>query len=214
MRAVHYVLAGSAIAAMLAISVALVVRDLPAGKPADQPTEISPQATAPAAPKATPEPPAVREPAPISPEPLRPPRSPAPPVQAAPTAPAQAAKPGNLFDIQSMPSPGYIGPDVPLQGPQARATDRNAARMRLKLTPEQSARVSYVLLSHTITQTEAPEFPLRIGSTVPPEVLLTPLPRDLADAVPDYEHYSYIIVQYQIVIVVSGRREIDLLIPI
>jgi hypothetical protein len=36
----------------------------------------------------------------------------------------------------------------------------------------------------------------------------------VADAVPGYEHYSYIIAQYQIVIVVTARREIDLVIPI
>jgi hypothetical protein len=71
-----------------------------------------------------------------------------------------------------------------------------------------------VLLSHTITQAEAAEFPLRIGATVPPEVLLTPLPRDVADAVPDYTHYSYAIAQNQIVIVVTERREIDSLIPL
>jgi hypothetical protein len=214
MRAVHY-LAGSAIAALFAISVALVVRDFPAGKPAPQQAETPPQAEAPTAPPALPEPPVAREPAPIPAEPLPLPARPEPP------APAQNAKPGNLFDLQSMPSPGYIGPGAPpplqSRAPEqkdAASSDRGAARTRLQLTPEQTAKVSYVLLSHTITQTEAAEFPLRVGGTVPPDIVLTPLPRDVADAVPGYEHYSYIIAQYQIVIVVTARREIDLVIPI
>jgi len=54
---------------------------------------------------------------------------------------------------------------------------------------------------------------LRIGGAVPKEVSLTPLPRDVADAIPGYLNYSYVIAQYQIVIVVTERREIDLLIP-
>jgi hypothetical protein len=210
MRAVHY-LAGSAIAVVFAISVALVVRDFPAGKPAPQQAEPPPQAAAPAAPPAKPEPPVAREPAPIPAEPLPPPARPEPP------APVQNARPGNLFDLQSMPSPGYIGPGAPplqSRAPEQKDATRSAPRTRLQLTPEQTAKVSYVLLSHTITQTEAAEFPLRVGGTVPPDIVLTPLPRDVADAVPGYEHYSYIIAQYQIVIVVTARREIDLVIPI
>jgi hypothetical protein len=214
MRAVHY-LAGSAIAVVLAISVALVVRNLPAGKPAPQQAEAPPQAAAPTAPPAMPAPPVAREPAPVPAESLPPPAGPEPP------APEQNTRPGNLFDLQSMPSPGYIGPDAPLplqsRAPEqknAARSESSAPRTRLQLTPEQTAKVSYVLLSHTITQTEAAEFPLRVGGTVPPDIVLTPLPRDVADAVPGYEHYSYIIAQYQIVIVVTARREIDLLIPI
>ena len=214
MRAVHY-LAGSAIAVVFAISVALVLRDFPAGKPAPQQAETPPQAAAPAAPPAKPAPPVAREPAPIPAEPLPPPTRPEPP------APVQNARPGNLFDLQSMPSPGYIGPGAPpplqSRAPEqndAAGSDRRAPRTRLQLTPEQTAKISYVLLSHTITQTEAAEFPLRVGGAVPPNIVLTPLPRDVADAVPGYEHYSYIIAQYQIVIVVTARREIDLVIPI
>jgi hypothetical protein len=213
MRAVHY-LAGSAIAVVFAISVALVVRDFPAGKPAPQQAETPPQASAPAAPPALPEPPVAREPAPIPTEPLPPPVRPEP-------APVQNSKPGNLFDLQSMPSPGYIGPGAPpplqSRAPEqknAARSESSAPRTRLQLTPEQIAKVSYVLLSHTITQTEAAEFPLRVGGTVPPNIVLTPLPRDVADAIPGYEQYSYIIAQYRIVIVVTARREIDLVIPI
>jgi hypothetical protein len=63
-------------------------------------------------------------------------------------------------------------------------------------------------------QSEAPEFPLRIGGTVPPNVTLMPMPREIADVIPDYARYSYVLTQYQIVIVITERREIDLLIPI
>jgi hypothetical protein len=213
-------MAGAGVAAALAVSIALVVRDLPAGKP----TEAPPQATAKSAPPKAPVlAPVAPEIAPIVPEPATPAAPPPAALPPEPPLPTQAAKPGNLFDLESLPSPGYIGPGGSTPGLQARrspaprtatADERTAPRTRLRLTPEQSAKLSYVLLSHTITQAEAAEFPLRIGATVPPEVLLTPLPRDVADAVPDYTHYSYAIAQNQIVIVVTERREIDSLIPL
>jgi hypothetical protein len=234
MRAVLYFLAGLAIAAALALSVLLVVRSLPDGPTVPpQPETVVParpdtaQAPAPELPPA-PEKPVGAAPAPVQP--------PAPPV-AAPIVVPQAAvpptivppqvlhsqKPRDPFDLESLPSPGYIGP-----GQQAHTAPRAAAPRvespapenraalaagRLNPTAEQTAKLRYVLLSHTIVQSEAPEFPLRIGGTVPPEVSLMPLPREVADAIPGYANYSYVISQYQIVIVITERREIDLLIP-
>jgi hypothetical protein len=217
---VNQVLVGVGIAAALIISIALVVRNLPTENPATK-ADAPQQAAMPSASSAAPPPaqtaaPAVSEPAPpVVAQPA--PAPPAPP----PPAPMQG-RPGNLFDLESLPSPGIIGPGAPPPGAQATtpptqtdaAVNPSAPAARLQLTPEQSAKLSYVLLSHTITQAEVAEFPLRIGGKVPPEVLLTPLPRDVADAVPDYTLYSYAIAQNQIVIVVTERREINALIPL
>lgn len=223
MRGFHYFFAGLGVALALTISVALVVRNLPADAPVPEQQETaSPEAKADLPPP--PEkivaaaPPAVTTP---------PPAVAAPPIAVPPPAvtasPPGAAKPANLFDPESLPSPGYIGPGRPgVPQPQAAASsrDRSATESRgvpigsrLNLTAEQADKLRYVLLTHTIMQSEAPEFPLRIGGNVPPEVSLMPLPREVADAVPGYRNYSYVIAQYQIVIVVTERREIDLLIP-
>jgi len=223
MRGIHYFFAGLGVALALTISVALVVRNLPADAPVPEQQETaSPEAKADLPPPpekiVTAAPPAVTTP---------PPAIAAPPITVPPpavtTSPPVVAKPANPFDPESLPSPGYIGPGRPaLTPPQATAPsrDRSATESRgvpigshLNLTTEQADKLRYVLLTHTIMQSEAPEFPLRIGGNVPPEVSLMPLPREVADAVPGYRNYSYVISQYQIVIVVTERREIDLLLP-
>lgn len=81
------------------------------------------------------------------------------------------------------------------------------------LTEEQTERVRYVLLSHNVMQEEVENFPLRIGGTVPPNVPLTQLPIEIADVVPAYARYSYVIVQNRIVIAVSNSRRIEVAIP-
>ena len=193
MRAVNYVLGGAIVALAIAVSITLLVRNFPAGSPLSRPHEIA--ATGKDSPDAR-----------SSPE-----QSVAPPQAA---APGQRTKPGDLFSLEALPSPGYVGPGKFETPPRATAQSRGPSEGgRLNLTAGQSARIRYVLLSHTIMQSDAPEFPLRIGGAVPQEVSLTPLPRDVADAIPGYLNYSYVIAQYQIVIVVTERREIDLLIP-
>jgi hypothetical protein len=223
MRGIHYFFAGLGVALALTISVALIVRNLPAETPVPEQQETaSPEAKADLRPPSemivAAAPPAVTAP---------PPAIAAPPIAIPPPAVTTslpgAAKPANPFDPESLPSPGYIGPDRPaLTPPQAAAPGRERPASesrgvpigsRLNLTTEQADKLRYVLLTHTIMQSEAPEFPLRIGGNVPPEVSLMPLPREVADAVPGYRNYSYVISQYQIVIVVTERREIDLLLP-
>jgi hypothetical protein len=54
---------------------------------------------------------------------------------------------------------------------------------------------------------------LRRGATVPANVDLKPLPPEVASVVPDYKNYSYVVTPGQIAIVITEKREIDLLIP-
>lgn len=91
---------------------------------------------------------------------------------------------------------------------------RAAAPGSLRLSPPEIERVRDILLTHNIMQTEAADFPLRVGAVVPEDVNLSPLPIELSDMVPAYAHYSYVIVHNQIAIIVSRSREIRVLIPV
>jgi hypothetical protein len=192
MRWIHYIWGGLVVAVVLAVSVALLMRDFPAGSRLAKQDKAAPQITAPAAP-----PPSTEQSTEKNTE----------------QATEQRSIPGEIFNLKALPSPGYAGSDRP-PPPLAALQPADSAGTRLNPTTGQAERLRYVLLSHTIMQSEAPEFPLRIGGTVPPNVTLMPMPREIADVVPDYARYSYVLTQYQIVIVVTERREIDLLIPI
>ena len=137
--------------------------------------------------------------------------SPAPPPPSA--APAQDAVQGakdRMFDPLLLPPAGKIGPDLPASlGP-----DSKAAVSRLQLSTEQQDKVRYVLLSHNIVQSDTAGFTLQLGVVVPQNVPLTPLPHEVADAVPNYRAYSYVIAQDRIAIVGNGRREIGFLISL
>lgn len=200
MRRIHYIWGGLVVAVALAVSIALLMRDFPAGpRLAKQDTApkqdtVPPQTTAPAAP------------APSAEQNTH---------QESEHATEQRSIPGEIFNLKAMPPPGYAGSDrPPLTPPMTALPPAAPTSARLNPTAGQAERLRYVLLSHTIMQSEAPEFPLRIGGTVPTNVTLMPMPREIADVIPDYARYSYVLTQYQIVIVVTERREIDLLIPI
>jgi len=120
--------------------------------------------------------------------------------------------PGGALNFRAMPpeatrqKPGQPAPS------EINSTSSRHASDRLRLTPDQLEKVRDVLLSHTIMQSEL-EFPLRVGGTVPANIDLMPLPREVAASVPGYTNYSYVFTQNQLVIVITTSREIDLLIP-
>lgn len=132
-----------------------------------------------------------------------------PPVP--PTEPLEIV-PGGVLNFRSLP-PEAIAQERPAESAAELAVAAaGRAGSRLRLTPEQAEKVRDVLLSHTIMQSEH-EFPIRVGGTVPQNIELTPLPREVANAVPGYTNYSYVFTQNQLVIVVTTSRQIDLLIP-
>jgi hypothetical protein len=238
MGSIRYIVAGLAVALALAVSILLIVRNLPGGSPVPpqeqeqqqepQPREEQQETASREEPSdilPLPEKPVSAPPSAVSPPfsvppPVAPPSAAFPPP--APPSAIPGATPEILFTPKPLPAPELIAPTVPpLATPQVAAPGNNGRTdgkgrggARLNPTAEQTAKLRYVLLSHSIMQSEAPEFPLRIGGTVPPEVALTPLPHEVADVIPGYMNYSYVITQNQIVIVITNRREIDLLIPI
>lgn len=194
MRKVQYVLLGLALLAVAAVSVALVVRSFQ-----NVPTRFARQKP----------PPAVERTAPAPNPQARIPQAPAPETPPAPDAAREVPTP-----------PPAPAPDASLAGPAPAARPAPAPPKqeppagRLHLSASQIEKVRYVLLSHNVMQTEAEDFPLRVGATVPKTVGLSPLPIEVADAVPAYVHYSYVIVRDQIAIVANARRAIEVLIPL
>ncbi|MCC6947101.1 MAG: hypothetical protein IT539_04965 [Bradyrhizobiaceae bacterium] len=197
-----------------------------------QPTEATPAETGtPPAEEAEATPPAESEPTPAAAE------TPAePPAASASSEPSESPfGPRNLPAIGTLlldrPEILTLGPPT-AAGPQPRRTaaasqpDTPApqqtlaagtpppAGTRLTLTAQQSERVRYVLLSHNIMQVEASDLPLRVGGVVPPNVPLLPFPIEMADVVPAYAQYSYVMAQNQIAIVSNASRRIDVVIPI
>lgn len=83
----------------------------------------------------------------------------------------------------------------------------------LALTTEEKEKIRRVIRSYSIAPPERANFPLRLGAAVPANVDLKPLPPEVASIVPDHKNYSYVLTQGQIAIVITDKREIDLLIP-
>jgi hypothetical protein len=122
------------------------------------------------------------------------------------------------YDPLILPPTGQSGGQVTAvareAGPAPAAKDRALpAGGRLTLSPTQEQRVRYVLQSHNIIQSEVTDFPLRAGNTLPKDVMLSPLPIELASVVPNYRAYSYVFMQDRIVIVSTSSREIGLVLP-
>jgi hypothetical protein len=234
-------LIGLLVALAMAGSVALVIRSLPDGeqlappmKEAARAPDPAPRAPAPAAP---PPPPAKPEPAPTADQSRIPqaedripqaeeriPQAAAQPEPQAEQPPAPTPAPfstmqGRATELLAIPPAGVLGPPSaqPVQ-PTAPAAAVGPAAVgaggRLAFSPAQEERMRYVLMSHNVMQTDAADFPLQLGNTVPENVRLLPLPIEVAGIVPNYRAYAYVISQNRIVIVTADDRTISSLISI
>jgi hypothetical protein len=185
MRALRYLLIGLGVLALLAASVALVLRDLP-----DAPERRAQQDAAPV--NAESEPAAANATDNAAGKIA---------LQPAPSIPLAADAPAILF----APNTTDLA---------ASSAEEGKPLPRLNLTAAQQEKVRDLLLTHSIMQTAAADFPLRQGGTVPESVPLLPVPHELAEAIPNFQRYSYVIAQNRIVIVLTDRREIGFLISI
>jgi hypothetical protein len=82
----------------------------------------------------------------------------------------------------------------------------------LNLTAAQRDKVRRVIRTYSITPSDNANFQWRPGALVPPNVSLRPLPADLKDVIPDYQNFSYVMAGNRIAIVITEKREIDLVI--
>lgn len=123
--------------------------------------------------------------------------------QPAAAAPSQQSQP--------LGSGGKSSGDSAAGGPAA--GESKAGGSLLALTAEEKEKVRNIIRSYSLVPSDAGKFPLRLGASVPANVPLKPLPPEVAKIVPDYKNYSYVMTQNQIAIVITEKREIDLLIP-
>jgi hypothetical protein len=218
MGALKVSLIGLLVAAALAVSVALVIRNLPDGdQPAPPVKEVARApvpAPAPAAPSRAKSDPALtvdqsripqaedRVPQSEQKIPQAEERAPPAAAQAEPQPePAPSPAPfstmqGRATELLAIPPAGVLGGPALQSAPQAAATPAAVgAGGRLTFSPAQEERVRYVLMSHNVMQTEAPDFPLQLGGIVPETVRLSPLPIEVSDVVPNYRAYAYVISQ-------------------
>ncbi len=215
MTALRNWLIGLAVAAALAVSVALVIRNLPEGDmaPGPQSAKAPVRAEAPVV-AAKPEP--APQPAPATPAvdqdrvPQTAAKAEPQPEPSAPAAPPLSTMQGRAAELLAIPPAGVIGGQPSPSAAVAAVTPDG----RLQFSPAQEDRVRYVLMSHNVMQTEAPDFPLQPGGTVPENVRLAPIPIEISDIVPNYRAYAYVISQNRIVIVAADRRTISALISI
>lgn len=224
MNALKITLIGLLVAVAMVISVALVIRSLPDGERPSLPAKETAQAPEPVAP--APEPAAEAKPVPSADQDRIPqagdrageaddriPQAAEQPEPQQPEPLPHSTMQGRATELLAIPPAGILG------APSAQPADPASpaavtANGRLAFSPAQEERVRYVLMSHNVMQTEAPDFPLQLGATVPENVPLSPLPIELAEIVPDYRAYAYVISQNRIVIVTADRRTIGALIPI
>jgi hypothetical protein len=216
MRVFQFSLIALAVAAALAVSVLLVLRNLPpeaVQQAAREEVAVQPE-TAPAD-VPTPEDTASIEEA----------------IAAAFALPQQAtalpsepfiAKPAGAqaspYEPLILPPSGVSGGSITIASREAESISRakggtSPAGARISLSPAQEEKVRYILQSHNIVQSEVADFPLRLGGALPKEIDLLPLPMELGGVVPDYRSYSYVFVQDRIVIVATNSREIGLILP-
>lgn len=237
MNTLKITLIGLLVALAMVVSVALVIRSLPDGDP--QPPvavkEAAPKPMPPA-PVPAPPPPAAKSEPPAAaedripqeadrgrPEERTPPfqehsppavAQPEPQAEPAPARPPFSTMQGRATELLAIPPAGVLGAPPSAQPVPPTAPAAVSANGRLVFSPAQEERVRYVLMSHNVMQTEAPDFPLQLGATVPETVRLSPLPIELAEIVPNYRAYAYVISQNRIVIVTADRRTISSLISI
>jgi hypothetical protein len=226
MGALKVSLIGLLVAAAMAISVALVIRNLPDNGQPGPPVKETARAPepAPAAPR-PPErsnPPAADQSRVSQADDRIPQAEERAPQAAMPSEPPSAPAPfstmqGRATELLAIPPAGVLGAPT-TQSPQPPAPTAGSATVtaggRLAFSPAQEERVRYVLMSHNVMQTEAADFPLQLGGTVPETVRLLPLPIEIADVVPNYRAYAYVISQNRIVIVMTDGRTISSLISI
>jgi hypothetical protein len=91
--------------------------------------------------------------------------------------------------------------------------DSKAGGSILSLSPEEIEKIRRVINSYSIAPPERAKFQMRIGALVPGNVDLRPIPPELKGVIPDHQNFSYIRTPSQIAIVLTDKREIDVLIP-
>ncbi len=103
--------------------------------------------------------------------------------------------------------------DAKPSGQTARATphvdpEKIRAEGSAEITKERAARIAELLLATATPQTASVSGAVHVGAPLPGEVDLMPLPTTIADLVPEYRDYEYVVVNNQIVFVKPATRQV------
>jgi hypothetical protein len=121
---------------------------------------------------------------------------------------------------ESAPRQSQQSAQAPQQG-QSPQDDQTATRQseqpdasgRIELGEQQQTRISSVIREQKLEPVTNLNFAVSVGSAVPPSVRLHPLPRELADVVPEYRSYNFFVAQREVVIVDPQSYKIVAFVP-
>jgi hypothetical protein len=108
--------------------------------------------------------------------------------------------------------PGSAGSTLGGAAGASGAGESQAGGSLLNLTAAEREKVRRVIRTYSITPSDNANFDWRPGALVPASVSLRPLPVDLKDIIPDYHNFSYVMAGNRIAIVITDKREIDVVI--
>jgi hypothetical protein len=86
--------------------------------------------------------------------------------------------------------------------------DRNKAAANVKVTKEQTTKISAVIKKTNVRPVTNINFSLSVGVAVPASVTLTPIPADIVAIVPEYRGYDFFLANDEIVIVEPQTKKI------
>jgi hypothetical protein len=149
------------------------------------------------------------------------------------TGPAQGGAQGQSQQGTRVPAPGqnqqgaqapqpgqsHQGDQAPRQGNQdsqaaARESKQPDPSGRIELGEQQQTRVSSAIRQQKIEPVTNLNFTVSVGTAVPSAVRLKPLPREVADVLPQYRSYSFFVAQREVVIVDPQSYRIVAFVPL
>lgn len=86
--------------------------------------------------------------------------------------------------------------------------DKIHAEGSAEITKDRAARIAELLMATATPQTASVSGNVHVGAPLPGEVDLMPLPTTIADLIPEYRDYEYVVVNNEIVFVKPSTRQV------
>ncbi len=139
----------------------------------------------------------------------------APGASQAQTAPSSTSTPTNNNQAQQTPSTPKSGataqqPNTQTNTAQSSGTNVNAA---VNINEQQRTRISQSFAHVDARPLTNVNFSISVGTVIPHDVRLSPLPADVVEIVPQYRGYNFVLVKDEIVIVDPATYKIVTVLP-
>lgn len=139
----------------------------------------------------------------------------APSASQAQTAPSSTSTPTNNNQAQQTPSTPKSGataqqPNTQTNTAQSSGTNVNAA---VNINEQQRTRISQSFAHVDARPLTNVNFSISVGTVIPHDVRLSPLPADVVEIVPQYRGYNFVLVKDEIVIVDPATYKIVTVLP-